>query len=453
LKESLDLAVQHVLRELKHRARIPVPGSWTLVGIADIHDFLKEGEIFVCVRERQSEPIYLEGNVLVSRSPCLHPGDVQIVRAIGRPPPGSPFEKEELPNTIVFSCQGERSLPSCLGGGDLDGDLYNVVTLPNLHPPRTHTPGEYKPVQRVELNRPCTIIDIADFVVDYINSDVLGLIASQHLMLADTRPQGVCDPDCLKLAELHSQAVDYPKSGRAVDVSQIPRVAHKLRPDWSAPEIISSRDRYYQSERAIGYLYRKIELRGDKVLLRRARKQRKAYESLQQVIDGLSTERHAVPPAKDNQVTRRLRRLLSDKYEIDVQFWPNEVTQRIVDTFHSFADELHFICVNNTITHQEQLTEEEVLVGEIMARTSQPRRRRETAMTMRSQATELVQRVRAQLEGSDQDSAEESLVRAWVAWEVSSEMGESFGARSFGWVALGAIFDCLKDIDQDRAIH
>ena len=39
----------------------------------------------------------------------IHPGDVQIVRAIGSPPPGSPFEKEPLPNAVVFSIKGKTA--------------------------------------------------------------------------------------------------------------------------------------------------------------------------------------------------------------------------------------------------------------------------------------------------------------------------------------------------------
>ena len=85
---------------------IPIPNAWTLVGVADIHRFLKEGQIFACVKPVDSPAIYLEGPVLISRSPTVHPGDAQIVQAIGRPPEGSCFAHESLPNTVVFSVQG-----------------------------------------------------------------------------------------------------------------------------------------------------------------------------------------------------------------------------------------------------------------------------------------------------------------------------------------------------------
>lgn len=106
----MTFAINHVLRDLKHHARIPVPNAWNVVGVADVHAYLKPGEIFVCITRGEEEPIYLEGPTLVTRSPVCHPGDVQIAQAIGRPPPGSPFERETLRNTVVFSIQGSSTL-------------------------------------------------------------------------------------------------------------------------------------------------------------------------------------------------------------------------------------------------------------------------------------------------------------------------------------------------------
>lgn len=102
-RQMMDCAIYHVLRLLKNRARIPIPGAWTLVGVADVHKFLKEGEIFACVKPLEGPIIYLEGSVIISRSPTIHPGDVQIVHAIGEPPENSCFAQEPLYNTVVFS--------------------------------------------------------------------------------------------------------------------------------------------------------------------------------------------------------------------------------------------------------------------------------------------------------------------------------------------------------------
>ena len=42
--------------------------------------------------------------------------------------------------------------------------------------------------------------------------------------------QGACSDECLELAQLHSDAVDFPKTGRKVDLPQ--RLVAKCRPDF-----------------------------------------------------------------------------------------------------------------------------------------------------------------------------------------------------------------------------
>lgn len=110
-QKILKYATHHVLRDLKNHSRIPVPGAWTLVGVADTHRFLQPDQIFCCIKPISGGRRYLSGRVLISRSPTIHPGDVRIVEAIGPPPPGSCFEEEPLANTVVFSVQGVSLAP------------------------------------------------------------------------------------------------------------------------------------------------------------------------------------------------------------------------------------------------------------------------------------------------------------------------------------------------------
>ena len=57
---------------------------------------------------------------------------------------------------------------------------------------------------------------MSDFFVQFMKNDALGRIATLHQTLSDMHPQGVFHPDCIKLAELHSDAVDFSKTGIAV---------------------------------------------------------------------------------------------------------------------------------------------------------------------------------------------------------------------------------------------
>ena len=46
LKHVLSFCVNHVLRDLKYRARVPIPRSCVLVGVADEYNLLREGQIY-----------------------------------------------------------------------------------------------------------------------------------------------------------------------------------------------------------------------------------------------------------------------------------------------------------------------------------------------------------------------------------------------------------------------
>ena len=63
-------------------------------------------------------------------------------------------------------------MPSYLGGGDLDGDVYNVTSFEDLHPSQNIPPAAYEAAPKKLLPHPSTMADVADFVTDYINNDV-----------------------------------------------------------------------------------------------------------------------------------------------------------------------------------------------------------------------------------------------------------------------------------------
>ncbi len=66
------------------------------------------------------------------------------------------------------------------------------------------------------------------FFVKFMATDQLGRIATQHKVLADQREQGVFDPDCLQLADMHSTAVDFSKSGIPVSKTTVAGLQQRL---------------------------------------------------------------------------------------------------------------------------------------------------------------------------------------------------------------------------------
>ena len=170
---------------------------------------LEEGQIYLQTMNKK----VLTGEVTITRSPARHPGDVQIVTAIDVPQ-WSPLRS--LHNCVVFSRKGDRDLPSKLSGGDLDGDLYNIIYDESLKPQRISEPADYPTIPPIDIGREVTRSDMTDFFIQFMKNDQLGRLSTIHETLADQRDSGTFDPDCIVLAELCSTAVDFSKTGHAV---------------------------------------------------------------------------------------------------------------------------------------------------------------------------------------------------------------------------------------------
>ncbi|KAF8160357.1 RNA dependent RNA polymerase-domain-containing protein [Mycena galopus ATCC 62051] len=252
LKNVLKCIKCQLLRDLKYKARVLVPDGAYLMGIADEYGILEEGQIYCAITPAgpHSRRV-ITGQCTIFRSPCIHPGDVRLVTAVDHPV----FEELQLTNVVVFSTKkSERDLPSMLpcrlGGGDLDGDCYTVIYDKELQITRVHEPMDYSPAppkqkEKVEMS------DVIDFVVEFFRNDVIGLVATNFEAIADRF--GPEHPDCLELAQLHSDAVDFAKSGRPVVIPD--RLRPVLYPDFMGRDS----DYSYLSPRVLGVMYRLIE--------------------------------------------------------------------------------------------------------------------------------------------------------------------------------------------------
>lgn len=301
LYSVIEMAVITELQDMKYRGRIPVKGGMTLYGIADETGYLEEGQVFV-ITERQADSaacsgpdavdasvqggkqVLVRNNILVARSPALHPVDIQLVDAVDVPA-DSPLQ--ELRNVIVFSQHGARDLPNQLAGGDLDGDTFHIIFDRRLCPLKTFPAAQYPRVKPTELDRHVTTKDMSDFFVTFMETDLTGMLSAKHLQRADQQPLGVLDAGCIEIAHMASVAVDYSKTGIPIDMSALPPHS-RFRPDFMAPGprvLVSSNGeleleeqgddddddafegideekklvRYYRSEKVLGHLYRNID--------------------------------------------------------------------------------------------------------------------------------------------------------------------------------------------------
>ena len=109
---------------------------------------------------------------------------------------------------------------------------------------------DYPSLPKLEQTEPITTRDMTKFVVDYIRSDQLGVIDNAHKALADIEKDGVQSRKCLCLAELHSLAVDAPKTGKWPSTQGI---KIEMFPDF----MMKSDKPSYPSEKVIGKLFRR----------------------------------------------------------------------------------------------------------------------------------------------------------------------------------------------------
>ncbi|XP_022778050.1 uncharacterized protein LOC111319571, partial [Stylophora pistillata] len=258
-KSLLVAMYRNHMHELLSRARILLPPAEArlMMGVMDELGVLKPGQVFVqysAVETREdrddefdkNKKIVLSGPVVVTRNPCLHPGDVRQLEAVDVP------GLFHLVDCIVFPSRGSRTHPNEMAGGDLDGDLYFVCWNKDLLPRKpNYPPMDYPSLPKLEQTEPIATRDMTKFVVDYIRSDQLGVIDNAHKALADIEKDGVRSKKCLFLAKLHSLAVDAPKTGKWPDTTGI-GIIEKL-PDF----MMKSHKPSYPSEKVLGKLYRR----------------------------------------------------------------------------------------------------------------------------------------------------------------------------------------------------
>ncbi|XP_076926633.1 putative RNA-dependent RNA polymerase 1 [Bidens hawaiensis] len=248
------------LLELRTKARIFVPKGRMMMGCLDETQTLEYGEVFVqysSAGRRQLGDGYngidscksriVKGEVVVARSPCLHPGDVRVLKAVDVP------ALHHMVDCVVFPQKGERPHPYECSGGDLDGDIYFVCWDPELIPPEQFEPMDYTPVPAMQLDHDVTIEEVEEYFTNYIVNDSLGIISNAHTVFADREPEKAMASPCVELAKLFSIAVDFPKTGVPAEIPA------NLRPK-EYPDFMEKPDKTtYESKNVIGKLFREVK--------------------------------------------------------------------------------------------------------------------------------------------------------------------------------------------------
>nr|CAA09697.1 RNA-directed RNA polymerase [Nicotiana tabacum] len=252
------------LLDLRTRTRIFIPNGRTMMGCLDESRTLEYGQVFVQFSGagrrqffEESHPFndsgsancdfILKGNVVVAKNPCLHPGDIRVLRAVDVP------ALHHMVDCVVFPQKGKRPHPNECSGSDLDGDIYFVCWDPDLIPPRQVQSMDYTPAPTTQLDHDVTIEEVEEYFTNYIINDSLGIIANAHVVFADREPDMAMSDPCKQLAQLFSIAVDFPKTGVPAEIPS------QLRPK-EYPDFMEKPDKpTYPSEKVIGKLFQKVK--------------------------------------------------------------------------------------------------------------------------------------------------------------------------------------------------
>ncbi|KAK1411747.1 hypothetical protein QVD17_32447 [Tagetes erecta] len=241
------------VQDLREKSRIFVSDGRWLMGCFDEVGVLEQGQCFIQVSQGGSKERSLsviEGDVVIAKNPCLHPGDVRVLKAVN-----VAAGLDHLFDCLIFPQKGDRPHTDEASGSDLDGDLYFVTWDQNLIPPTKQSwkPMEYTAAEPKLLPRDVRHSDIIDFFTKNMVNESLGTICNAHVVHADMSDYGALDEKCIKLAELAAIAVDFPKTGRIVNMP--PHLKPKLYPDFMGKEDFQS----YNSEKILGRLYRQVK--------------------------------------------------------------------------------------------------------------------------------------------------------------------------------------------------
>jgi RNA-dependent RNA polymerase len=246
----------------------------------------------------------------------------------------------------------------------------------------------------------------------------------------------VFDNQCIKLAKLYSKAVDYAKNGIPVDINDnFPKPLIPYKPDWHKAEVTGARELdYYESDRALGYLFRNIDL-----------------HELDESFEGLSdTYVEGTAPLEDT-VSRAIAPLILQTLNDAVEA-PGAENAQTEELYARHVGEMRAVCMTHTLLDSPdvRLTEEEVVLGTILAKSTQPRLRSDRAHRMRLHAETLVRDIRAQIAPTGDQPTEEEVLdglrKAWETWGWAQHHREKEFIESFSLIALGVILDCLKQL-------
>lgn len=248
------------------------------------------------------------------------------------------------------------------------------------------------------------------------------------MLLQELEHDGVFHRDCLKLVQLHSDAVDYAKSGVYVPQTSIPRAIGGF------PDFLSNRPggNTIRTDGLLGLLFRAVEekIEGGQHISPQKRKPRRNFNTLDP--DRLLSE--AIASAFNPPLPTQL---------------PPELSSKVSSLLSAFSEELLRIARHATIKGEEP-TEAELVAGVRVGTGKEDRSVANVVRRMSEQTSSLFSSLRLALERHQKAHA---VRHGWVAWSLAVEEEATsrdvrFGVRTFALVSLGVLLEGLKEMEK-----
>ena len=268
------------IRDLKSKGKIMDNQSASLMGVIDETKTLKHNEVFVRIvkpyAKKEEQDFTLQGEVYVTKNPCLHPGDIKILKAVNN---DKVFKNlSHMVNVIVFSSledeKDTRPIQNQISGGDLDGDIYYVSwnkdiidgivrrNVPSQEDPKYPQKPNNKNEENNNKNSNGKIINntisMNDVILSHINTmknDLVPLISNLYLAHADNDLiHGPFNEKCKMLSDLFIIAIDSQKNGKFIsqEILSEQKLLLNVYPDFLETDSYKS----YKSPGILGILYR-----------------------------------------------------------------------------------------------------------------------------------------------------------------------------------------------------
>ncbi|KAJ3302182.1 Protein rrf1, partial [Blyttiomyces sp. JEL0837] len=214
------LCLKQKIQEIQRSGQIFVEKSANLMGVMDETCCLPQDCIFVQILSPKTGRLeVITGPVIIARSPSLHPGDIRMVNAI------DVKDQVSWDHRLFFKSNAKPM--------DFEDNLSPYVS--------------YLDSFTCEVNDS----DTKKHFLNMIGENKVGLIANAWKVWTDKSPVGAFDERAIKLADLHSKAVDVAKTGVSVHFPD------NLRPR-EYPDFMNKGNSklQYKSNKALGELWK-----------------------------------------------------------------------------------------------------------------------------------------------------------------------------------------------------